>query len=99
MCPVEEILSCEIAFLPIGTPEYREGIKRVLDIIKESAIHCEFGTMSTTVKGEGSRIWGLLSRICNEMSPQCKFVMDLKVSNVCGCNEEKREIGNRKVFR
>jgi len=86
MCPVEEILSCQIAFLPIGTPEYLETIKRVLEIIKESPIHCEFGTMSTTVKGEERRIWELLSRICNEMGPQCKFVMDLKVSNVCGCN-------------
>ncbi len=86
MCPVDETLSCEIVFLPIGTLEYRETINRVLEMIKESSIHSEVGAMSTTVKGEGRRIWELLSRICDEMGPQCKFLMDLKISNVCGCN-------------
>ena len=88
MCPLEEILSCELAFLPIGTAEYREKISRVMDIIKESSLLYEVGSMSTTVRGQERRIWELLSKICREMGPQCKFVMDLKVSNVCGCSQK-----------
>lgn len=86
MCPMEKIASCEISFLPIGNEDYISPIDKVLDIIKSYGLEYQVGIMSTTIRGGKDRILKLLSDIYNTMDEECKFTMDIRLSNICGCD-------------
>ncbi|QQY80183.1 thiamine-binding protein [Keratinibaculum paraultunense] len=85
MCPVEKIASCEIAFVPIGTEDYIPHIDKVLEIIKSYNLEYQVGIMSTTIRGDKDKIHKLILDIYNTMDGECKFTMDIKLSNLCGC--------------
>lgn len=85
MCPMEKIASCEIAFIPIGSEDYISPIDKTLDIIKSYGLEYHVGLMSTTIRGDKDKIFKLISDIYNTMDEECKFTMDIKLSNICGC--------------
>jgi uncharacterized protein YqgV (UPF0045/DUF77 family) len=85
MRPVEETVSCEVAFLPIGEGDYGGEVDEVLALIENSGLEHSAGPMSTFVRGDRAAVWALLSGIDAAMSNRCRFVMDIRFSNVCGC--------------
>ncbi len=87
MCSMGKIASCEIAFTPIASKDYNDDVKKVLDIIKSFDLKYNVGIMSTSVVGEKEKIFELISEIYNHMEDKCKFAMDVKLSNVCGCEQ------------
>lgn len=87
MCTMGKIVSCEIAFIPIVSEDYITDVKKVLEIIKSYDVEYDIGILSTTIRGDKNKIHGLLVKIFNEMDEKCKFTMDIKLSNVCGCEQ------------
>lgn len=85
MRDVEEMTTCQISFLPIESKNYKDDIKRVLSLIEESGLDLRTGDVSTTVKGSRELIWVLIRNIYETMDPGCRFVIDLKISIICGC--------------
>jgi uncharacterized protein YqgV (UPF0045/DUF77 family) len=85
---MEKIASCEISFIPIGSKDYIAHIDKVLDIIKSYDLEYDVGIMSTTIRGDQEKIHKLILDIYNIMDEECKFTMDIKLSNICGCLQD-----------
>lgn len=85
MRSVGKIAACEISFLPLGTADTSELVKRVLAKIEESGLGYSMGDMSTVVKGDRDKIFQLLREIYTDMDGECEFVLLTKISNICGC--------------
>lgn len=81
-----EIMSCQISFAPIMCDNYIEEIDKVLEIIKAYDIDYTIGTMSTTIIGNKNKIFPMIERIYNEMCDSTQFTLDIKLSNICGCD-------------
>ncbi len=86
MHTLEKTVTCQLFFLPIASESYRKDVKKVLEMIVKSGLFFKVGDVSTTVKGEKQKIMDLVSGIFDEMDPKCRFVLDLKLSNICGCD-------------
>jgi uncharacterized protein YqgV (UPF0045/DUF77 family) len=86
VCSLEKTMTCELSFLPIQAEDYSSEVKKVLSMIKNSGLEHIVGDMSTTVRGDPQTVWSLVEAIYDSMFTQCRFVLDIRVSNVCGCN-------------
>lgn len=80
------MISCEISFIPVISGDYAADVERVLEIIAAAGLEYAVGPMSTYIKGEAEEIFALLGRIHAAMAGVCKFVIDLRLSNLCGCD-------------
>lgn len=88
MCTVEkgDIVSCQLSFLPIGSEEYLDEIDKVLNLIKATGLKYNIDILSTTIVGDSNKILDLINRIHKEMSfGGCNYMMNIIISNVCGC--------------
>jgi uncharacterized protein YqgV (UPF0045/DUF77 family) len=83
---VDQIITCELSFISIGSLEYIEEINQVIDIIKDSGIEYFVSLMSTTLRGKRELVFALTRRIFDEMDEKCKFSIIMKMSNECGCS-------------
>lgn len=84
MCSVEKTMTCELSFLPIQAEDYSAQVKKVLAMIKNSGLEHIVGDMSTTVKGDPQAVWSLVEAIYDFMFTRCRFVLDIRISNICG---------------
>ena len=87
MCAVDKIASCQLSFIPIQSENYLEDIDIVLKEIVASRMEYSIGEMSTVIKGSKLNILNLLSNIYDIMEPKCSFVIDIRISNACGCDQ------------
>lgn len=87
----EKQASCQIAFTPIESSNYKKEISKVIDIIKGSGLEYEIGIMSTVVTSDKSKIMKLIDDIFENMNNVCGFVMDVKISNICGCEMKEAD--------
>ena len=85
MCAMDKMISCEVAFTPLGRSDYATCVDRVLEVIKASGLPYSVGAFATEVKGEKDAVFGLVRDIYDEMEDQCGLILDVKISNVCGC--------------
>ncbi len=88
-CSVKEnLVSCQIAYYPIGSAEYLDEIDDVLQVIKNTGLEYSMNEMSTTVKGEASKVIGMIVDLQREMTQKgYEFTMNILLSNVCGCKK------------
>jgi uncharacterized protein YqgV (UPF0045/DUF77 family) len=82
-----KIASCQISFIPVLTEDYIQDINKVLEIISSYQLEHEVGVLSTRVRGDKTRMLEMITEIYNTMNEICSFVMDVKISNMCGCND------------
>ena len=83
--PEEHWLSCQLTFCPLGSETFLDEIEEALEIIRQSGLEYEIGSMSTIVKGPGSEVLALLERIAVTMDERgCRFSMPATLSNLCG---------------
>jgi uncharacterized protein YqgV (UPF0045/DUF77 family) len=87
MCEIqkEQMISCQLAFITIGDIDYGKNIEFVLELIKKSGLYFDIGEISTVIKGNCEKVFSLLNKICLEIQNK-KFLMNISISNVCGCN-------------
>jgi len=85
------MISCEIAFTPLGQPDYAADVDRVLHIIEASGMEFAVGAFATVVRGAKNGIFGLLRSIYDAMEDGSGFILDAKISNVCGCDVNRRK--------
>lgn len=81
----EKIISCEISFVPIQSQNYIQQVDKVIAIIHESGLVYQVGIFSTTIQGDKEKIFNLLKRIFDDMEAETKFLIIVKISNLCGC--------------
>jgi uncharacterized protein YqgV (UPF0045/DUF77 family) len=86
MCPLEKITSCQLSFIPIQSEDYLSDIDMVLKEIVASGLEYSIGEMSTIIKGSKHDILNLISNIYDSMTAKCSFVIDVRISNTCGCD-------------
>ncbi len=86
MSSAMKMASCQISFAPVGITDYSEKIKQVLSIIESSGVEYDIGVMSTVISGEKEMIFALIKELYDRMDETCGFIMDVKISNVCGCD-------------
>ncbi len=84
MCAVEKMIACQVSFIPVGNQDYNADITKVLKIIRKSGLQYQIGVMSTVVQSSEENIFRLLRNMFLTMDPICSFVMDIRISNVCG---------------
>ncbi len=87
MCSMEKITSCEISYIPIMSKDYINDVDRVIDIIKSYRLEYNIGILSTTIRGNKEKIFSLIKEIYDGMDEVSSFTMDIKISNICGCNK------------
>lgn len=85
MCALGKIASCEISFAPIVSSDYINDVNRVISIIESYNMEHSVGLLSTTVRGDKYRIFDMIREIYDTMDGTAKFTLDIKISNLCGC--------------
>ena len=83
---MEKIITCEISFIPIQSEDYIKDVDTVLELIRNTGFEISVGAMSTTVIGESYKIFELIQSIFATMDEKFKFSMQVKYSNLCGCD-------------
>lgn len=86
MCKMDKIAASEIAFTPIVSKNYLADVDQVLEIIKASGLEYKVGDLTTFVRGANGKIFRLVEEIYQAMDQQTQFSMDIKISNICGCD-------------
>ena len=85
MCEISKsMISCQLAYLPMGDTKYMAQIDTVLALIKESSVQYEIREGSSMLKGAPTDIFALLQKIV-ETKKDSAFVINASISNVCGC--------------
>ena len=86
MCAMDKIAACEIAFTPIVSANYLADVDKVLEVIKASGLEYKVGELTTFVRGANGKIFQLVQEIYKTMDGETQFSMDIKISNICGCD-------------
>lgn len=80
---MEEMIACDISFLPLSAVD-DSAVEKVLDLISESRLEYITGGFSTVVKGPKRAVFDLVERIYTTMENACAFRLDVRYSNICG---------------
>jgi len=60
------------------------SVQKVIDIIESFNLEFKVGLLSTEIKGTSSEIMRLINEIVDYSNKHSKFVLDIKISNICG---------------
>jgi len=83
----EGMISCQLAYYPMGDAQYLQQIDTVIALIEASSVWYEIREGSSILKGAPSDIFALLQKIV-EIKKGNAFVINATISNVCGCEIE-----------
>jgi uncharacterized protein YqgV (UPF0045/DUF77 family) len=83
MCQDEKVISCEVSYLPLGG-DTNSNVESILDVIKSSDISYEIGSFRTILTGDMDAIMELIKKIYSAGEKHGGFVIDIRMSNVCG---------------
>lgn len=83
MCKDEKVISCEISYLPLDS-NTNSNVEAILDVIKQSGINYKIGSFRTILTGDFDDIMKLIKYIYNKAEIFGGFVIDVRMSNVCG---------------
>ncbi len=83
---MEEVVACQISYLPLGTENVEEKVEKVLLAIVASGLECEVGAFATECRGSRASVFSLLQEIFALAEAEGRFVLDVKLSNTCGCS-------------
>jgi uncharacterized protein YqgV (UPF0045/DUF77 family) len=80
------LVSCQLSFYPLGTPDTNKSVKEVVKIIEKSGLESEVNDMSTIIKGNIQETTELLGNIQQIMDKNgISYTLVAIISNVCGC--------------
>lgn len=79
-------MSCQLTFYPLETKNINGTVNQVLSIIDTAPVQYETTPLNTLIFGELKDIVKLLEQIASIMDESgVKFVMQVSLSNHCGC--------------
>ena len=85
MCDMEKIIACQISYLPLRTDRVGEEVEKILSVIRNSGLECSIGVFATEIKGSKTQVFSLIQDIFEVAETEGQFVLDVKLSNICGC--------------
>lgn len=88
MSDVEKVNCARISFAPLIVEDIESSVNQVLDIIESSGLKFEIGAMDTLVWGSPRDISNLIEKIQFEMLGKVKYILDIRISNTCGCSSD-----------
>ena len=81
-------LSCQISYLPLGTDQTSAYVNEIIKLIADSGLDHEVGAFATVIGGKHSALLALIADIL-QVASRCNFVLDIRISNTCGCRTEQ----------
>ena len=84
MSKMDQIISCQICFIPINEGNINLSVDRILKLVETSGIEYQVGMMSTELKGERESLMFLINQILDDALENTKFILDIRFSNQCG---------------
>jgi len=84
MSKMDQIISCQICFIPINEGNINLSVDRILKLVETSGIEYQVGMMSTELKGERKSLMYLINQILDDALENTKFILDIRFSNQCG---------------
>ena len=85
MCAMEKIIACQISYLPLKTDRVGEKVEKILSVLGLSGLEYSTGVFATEIKGPKAQIFSLISDIFEVAETEGQFVLEIKLSNICGC--------------
>lgn len=73
----------EVSIYPLRQESLRGPIESAVAVLREAGLDPVVGTMSTSVQGERSKLFGALDRAFQAASATGDVVMTIHVSNAC----------------
>ena len=78
-------IACQMSYLPLGTENIEEKVEKILYILRNSGLEFKIGSFATEIKGSKARVFSLIKDIFEIAETEGQFVLELKLSNICGC--------------
>jgi len=85
MCGMEKIVACQISYVPVITDRINEKVEKILALIRESGLEYSTGIFATELRGPKKGVFSLVEDIFEAAEAEGQFVLEVKLSNVCGC--------------
>ena len=84
MFKMDQIVTSQISFLPLEDQQVNLSVNNILKIIKNSGLKYRVGLLSTEITGNKESVMKLINEIVEYSINHAQFVIDIKISNVCG---------------
>jgi len=78
-------ISCQVALYPLDIMDSSRIIEEILTNMDWTGLEVEIGSMNTKLVGDEVEIWCSLSKLSELASQSGRFVMNITLSNYCGC--------------
>ena len=85
MSSLDKIIACQMSYLPLRTENIEEKVEKILYILKNSGLEFKTGSFATEIKGTKARVFSAIKDIFEVAETEGQFVLELKLSNICGC--------------
>ena len=85
MCGMEKIIACQISYVPVITDRIDEKVDKILTLIENSGLEWSKCLFATEIRGPKERVFSLIQEIYEEAEAEGQFILEVKLSNVCGC--------------
>ena len=78
-------IACQTSYIPLGTENIEEKVEKVLYMLRNSGLEFKVSSFATEIKGSKARMFSLIEDIFEIAETEGQFVLELKLSNICGC--------------
>ena len=78
-------IACQMSYLPLGTENIEEKVEKILHMLRNSGLEIKVNSFATEIKGSKAEVFSLIEDIFETAETESQFVLDLKLSNICGC--------------
>ena len=78
-------IACQMSYLPLGTKNIENKVEKILHILTNSGLEFKVSSFATEIKGSKARVFSLIEDIFEIAEAEGQFVLELKLSNICGC--------------
>ena len=78
-------IACQTSYIPLGTENLEEKVEKILHIIRNSGLEFKVSSFATEITGSKAKVFSLIKDIFEIAETEGQFVLELKLSNICGC--------------
>jgi uncharacterized protein YqgV (UPF0045/DUF77 family) len=78
-------MMCQVSYLALGTADFEEQTEKIISVIRDSDLDHRVGSLATEVRGSQADLLALIQEIVAVAGSESRFVLDIRLSNTCGC--------------